>query len=91
MTPPLRFGRLTMRKLSSMRDICRVALMIMDNAINPVIRGALSKTVENAKIFMAKIEEHFQGSSKASANILMSKMMHAMYNGMVMCESTFLK
>lgn len=30
---------------------------------------------------MAKIEEHFQGSSKANANILMSKMMQAKYDG----------
>jgi hypothetical protein len=30
---------------------------------------------------MAKIEEHFQGSSKANARILMSKMMQAMYDG----------
>jgi hypothetical protein len=31
----------------------------MDNAIDPAIRGTLPKTVENAKVFMAKIEEHF--------------------------------
>jgi hypothetical protein len=29
----------------------------------------------------AQIEEHFQGSSKANANILMTKMMQAMYDG----------
>jgi hypothetical protein len=31
----------------------------MDNAIDPAIRGALLKNPENAKAFMAKIEEHF--------------------------------
>jgi hypothetical protein len=59
----------------------RVALMIMGNVINPSFRGALSKTAENANIFMAKIEEHFQGSSKANASILMRKMMQAKYDG----------
>jgi hypothetical protein len=36
--------------------------MIMDNAIDPAIRWALPNTAENAKTFMAKIKEHFQGS-----------------------------
>jgi hypothetical protein len=53
----------------------RVAFMIMDNVINPAIRGALPKTADNAKTFMTKIEEHFKGSSKANASILMSKLM----------------
>jgi hypothetical protein len=30
---------------------------------------------------MAKIEEYFQGSSKANASMLMTNMMHAMYDG----------
>jgi hypothetical protein len=55
--------------------------MIMDNAIDPAIIGALPKTVENAKNFMAKIEEYFKGSSKANASILMSKLMQAKYDG----------
>jgi hypothetical protein len=55
--------------------------MIMDNAIDPAIRGALPKTAKNAKTFMAKIEEHFKGSSKANVSILMSKLMHAKYDG----------
>jgi hypothetical protein len=33
--------------------------MIMANAIDPTVRGALPKTAENAKTFMTKIEEHF--------------------------------
>jgi hypothetical protein len=58
-----------------------VAHMIMDNAIDPAIRGALPKNLENVKAFMAKIEEHFQESSKVDASILMSKMMMTKYDG----------
>jgi hypothetical protein len=59
----------------------RIAFMIMDNAIDPAIRGALPKTADNAKTFMAKIEEHFKGFSKDNASILMSKLMQAKYDG----------
>jgi hypothetical protein len=59
----------------------RVAFMIMDNVIDPTIWGALPKTADNAKTFMAKIEEHFKGSSKANASILMRKLMQAKYDG----------
>jgi hypothetical protein len=59
----------------------RMALMIMNHTIDPVIRGALLKTASSAKEFMDKIEEHFQGSSKANARILMTKMMNAKYTG----------
>jgi hypothetical protein len=59
----------------------RVALMIIDHTIDPVIRGALPKTLSSAKEFMTKIKEHFQGSSKANANMLMTKMMNAKYTG----------
>jgi hypothetical protein len=66
--------------------------MIMDNTIDPAIRGVLPKTTENAEIFMAKIEEHFKGSSKANDNIIMSKLMHTNYDGHVgMCMSMFLR
>jgi hypothetical protein len=57
----------------------RAALMIMDHTINPAIRGALPKTPSSAKEFMTKIEEHFHGSSKANASMLMTKMMNAKY------------
>jgi hypothetical protein len=53
----------------------KVVFMIMDNVIDPTIRRALPKTTENDKTFMTKIEEHFKGSSKANASILMSKLM----------------
>jgi hypothetical protein len=55
--------------------------MIMDNAVDPTIRGTLTKTADNAKTFMAKIKEHFRGSSKANTNILISKLMQAKYDG----------
>jgi hypothetical protein len=59
----------------------RVALIIMDHTIDPTVRGGLPKTPTSAKEFMAKIEEHFQGSSKANASMLMTKMMNAKYTG----------
>jgi hypothetical protein len=58
-----------------------VTLMIMDLTIDPAIRGALPKTSSSAKEFMTKIEEHFQGSSKANTSMLMTKMMNAKYTG----------
>jgi hypothetical protein len=59
----------------------KVALMIMNHSIDATIRGSLPKTPASAKAFMAKIEEYFQGSSKANASMLMTKMMHAKYDG----------
>jgi hypothetical protein len=59
----------------------RVVLMIMDHTINLVIRGALHKTLSSATEFMAKIEEHFQCSSKANASMLMTKMVNTKYTG----------
>jgi hypothetical protein len=59
----------------------RVTLMRMDNVIDPAIKGALPKNLENAKTFMAKIEKHFQGYSKANASILMTKMIQSKYDG----------
>jgi hypothetical protein len=58
-----------------------VALMIMDHIIDLAIRGTRLKTRSSAKEFMTKIEEHFQGSFKANANMLMTKMMNAKYTG----------
>jgi hypothetical protein len=52
----------------------RVALTIMAHSINPAIRGTLPKTTPTSdKEFMAKIEKHFQGFSKANASILVTK------------------
>jgi hypothetical protein len=44
-TPLLCFGRLTMRAKAQWERSDRVTLMIMDNTINPVIRGALPKSM----------------------------------------------
>jgi hypothetical protein len=59
----------------------RVTLMNMDHTIDLAIRGALPKTPWSAKEFMSKIEEHFQGSSKANASMLMTKMRNVKYMG----------
>jgi hypothetical protein len=58
-----------------------VALMITYHSIDTVIRGAFPKSPTSAKAFMAKIEEDFQGSSKASDSMFMTKIMHAKYDG----------
>jgi hypothetical protein len=57
----------------------RVALMIMDHTIDPVIKGALPKTPSSAKVFMTKIGDHLKGSSKANTSMLMTTMMNAKY------------
>jgi hypothetical protein len=55
--------------------------MNMDHTIDLAIRGALPKTPWSAKEFMSKIEERFQGSSKANASMLMTKMRNVKYMG----------
>jgi hypothetical protein len=52
--------------------------MIMDHSIDAARRGSFPKTPISDKTFMAKIEEYFQGSN---ASMLMTKMMHAKYDG----------
>jgi hypothetical protein len=52
--------------------------VIMDHTIDPAIR-ALPKTPSNVTEFITKIEEHFQGSSKASVSMLITKMLNAKY------------
>jgi hypothetical protein len=60
--------------------------MILDNAIDLAIRGALPKTADNAKTFMAKIEEHFKGFSKANANILIRNVCEHILKMIDMCN-----
>jgi hypothetical protein len=69
----------------------REALMIMDHSIDTTIRGALPMSPTSAKTFMAKIEEHFQGSSKANVVMLVTKMMHAKSNGCGSVQEHILK
>jgi hypothetical protein len=53
-----------------------MALMIMDMTINLTIRGALNENPKNANNFMEKVEEYFEGSTKANASTLLSKLMN---------------
>lgn len=59
----------------------RVALMIMEQTINPAIRGAIEKHPKSAVHFMEKVEEYFKGSSKANASTLLTKLMNTKYDG----------
>jgi hypothetical protein len=52
--------------------------VIMDHTIDPAIR-ALSKTPSSVNEFITKIEEHFQGSSKANVSMLITKMLNAKF------------
>ncbi|KAK3018761.1 hypothetical protein RJ639_003308 [Escallonia herrerae] len=58
----------------------RIALMIMKGFITTVIRGAIPDS-NNAKLYLAHIEEQFQGSSKAHATTLITKMIALKYSG----------
>ncbi|KAK3002272.1 hypothetical protein RJ639_022566 [Escallonia herrerae] len=51
----------------------RISLMIMKGSITTAIRGAIPDS-DNAKLYLAHIEEQFQGSSKARATTLITKM-----------------
>ncbi|XP_071714297.1 uncharacterized protein [Rutidosis leptorrhynchoides] len=58
----------------------RMSLMIMKNSITPAIRGAIPDS-ENAKEFLASVEEQFKGSSKSHASTLILKMLSTKYDG----------
>jgi len=58
----------------------RMSLMIMKNSISTAIRGAIPDS-ENAKEFLASVEEQFKGSSKAHASTLILKMLTTKYDG----------
>ncbi|KAK3000764.1 hypothetical protein RJ639_021566 [Escallonia herrerae] len=58
----------------------RISLMIMKGSIMTAIRGAIPDS-DNAKLYLAHIEEQFQGSSKAHATTLITKMVTLKYNG----------
>ncbi|KAK3023367.1 hypothetical protein RJ639_043448 [Escallonia herrerae] len=51
----------------------RISLMIMKGSITTANRGAIPDS-DNAKLYLAHIEEQFQGSSKAHATTLITKM-----------------
>ncbi|KAK3037571.1 hypothetical protein RJ639_030754 [Escallonia herrerae] len=58
----------------------RISLMIMKGSITTAILGAIPDS-DNAKLYLAHIEEQFQGSSKAHATILITKMVTLKYSG----------
>ncbi|KAK3022232.1 hypothetical protein RJ639_047778 [Escallonia herrerae] len=58
----------------------RISLMIMKGSITTAIRGAIPES-DNAKLYLAHIEEQFQGSSKAHATTLVTKMVTLKYSG----------
>ncbi|KAK3037995.1 hypothetical protein RJ639_031582 [Escallonia herrerae] len=58
----------------------RISLMIMKGSITTAIRGAIPDS-DNAKLYLAHIEEQFQGSSKAHATTLIAKMVTFKYSG----------
>ncbi|KAK2994313.1 hypothetical protein RJ640_001500 [Escallonia rubra] len=54
--------------------------MIMKGSITTAICGAIPDS-DNAKIYLARIEEQFQGSSKAHVTTLITKMVTLKYSG----------
>ncbi|GAV60585.1 UBN2_2 domain-containing protein [Cephalotus follicularis] len=60
-------------------SIC-ISLMIMKGSIMTAIRGAIPGS-NNAKRYLAHVEEKFQGSSKAHATTIITKMVTLKYDG----------
>ena len=58
----------------------RLVVKVMKNNITPAIRGAIP-TLDNAKKYLANIEEQFKSSSKAEASTLIMKMVSTKYSG----------
>ncbi|GAV74108.1 UBN2_2 domain-containing protein [Cephalotus follicularis] len=57
-----------------------MSIMIMKSSISVAIRGAISDS-NNAKTYLASMEEQFKGSSKAHASTLVMKILTARYDG----------
>ncbi|GAV86615.1 UBN2_2 domain-containing protein [Cephalotus follicularis] len=58
----------------------RMSLMIMKSSISITIRGAIPNS-NDAKTYLASMEEQFKGSSKAHASTLIMKMITTRYDG----------
>ncbi|GAV82307.1 UBN2_2 domain-containing protein, partial [Cephalotus follicularis] len=58
----------------------RISLMIMRSSISLAIRGAIPMK-DDAKEFLASVEEQFKSSSKANASTIIMKMLTTKYNG----------
>jgi len=67
-------------KLEKWERSNRLAVKVMKNNITPTIRGAIP-TSDNAKKYLANIEEQFQSSSKAKASTLIMKIVSTKYSG----------
>ncbi|XP_076898447.1 uncharacterized protein LOC143552025 [Bidens hawaiensis] len=58
----------------------RMSLMLMKNSISMPVRGSIPDS-ENAKTYLASVEEQFKGTSKAHASILILKLVITKYDG----------
>ncbi|GAV80863.1 UBN2_2 domain-containing protein [Cephalotus follicularis] len=58
----------------------RMSLMIMKSSISVAIQGAIPDS-NDAKTYLASVEEQFKGSSKAHASTLIMKMLMTKYDG----------
>ncbi|XP_076950877.1 uncharacterized protein LOC143623995 [Bidens hawaiensis] len=58
----------------------RMSLMLMKNSISMPIRGSILDS-ENAKTYLASVEEQFKGTSKAHASTLILKLVTTKYDG----------
>ncbi|KAK3007193.1 hypothetical protein RJ639_015489 [Escallonia herrerae] len=78
---PLRLkALLSKRRFMKNGSVPTISLMIMKGFITTAIRGAIPDS-DNAKLYLAHIEEQFQGSSKAHATTLITKMVTLKYSG----------
>ncbi|GAV81029.1 hypothetical protein CFOL_v3_24488 [Cephalotus follicularis] len=62
----------------------RMSLMIMKSSIYVAIRGAIPDS-NDAKTYLASLEEQFKGSSKAYASTLIMKILMTKYDGTSVC------
>ncbi|XP_076925024.1 uncharacterized protein LOC143587684 [Bidens hawaiensis] len=62
------------------KSCSRVSLMLMKNSISIAIRGAIPDS-ENAKTYLAYVEEQFKGTSKAYTSTLILKPVMTKYDG----------
>ncbi|XP_076948614.1 uncharacterized protein LOC143620929 [Bidens hawaiensis] len=58
----------------------RMSLMLMKNSISMPIRGSIPDS-ENAKTYLASMEEQIKGTSKAHASTLILKLVTTKYDG----------
>ncbi|XP_076931778.1 uncharacterized protein LOC143597046 [Bidens hawaiensis] len=58
----------------------RMSLMLMKNSISMPIRGSIPDS-DNAKTYLASVEEQFKGTSKAHASTLILELVTTKYNG----------